>query len=230
MRQRHGPGFLLALLVASACGQETSGTAALESEDQIASYGIGVQMGAQLAPAGDRLDLDAFMLGLEDAMEEVEPRVPEEEVQTALQSFSAAIQQEREAEQLAAAETNTEEGETYLAENGGREGVVTTESGVQYEVLREGDGPNPQATDRVSLHYRGTLVDGTEFDVTYGGDPAEFPVNGVIAGFTEALQLMSAGSHYRVVIPGPLAYGRGGGGPIGPNATLVFEIELLEIL
>jgi len=122
-------------------------------------------------------------------------------------------------------------GASYLAENRGKEGVTETESGLQYEVITAAEGPKPAATDRVSVHYKGTLLDGTEFDSSYSrGEPAEFPLNGVIPGWTEGLQLMSVGSKYRFVIPSKLAYGeRGAGGSIGPGETLIFEVELLEI-
>ena len=138
----------------------------------------------------------------------------------------------QQAEQTAAAEKNKTEGETYMAENGAKDGVVTTESGLQYEVLREGDGPRPTADDQVSVNYKGTLIDGTQFDSSYDrGEPVVFQVGGVIAGFSEALLLMPVGSQFRVVIPGDLAYGpQGAGGEIGPNATLIFEIELLDIV
>jgi FKBP-type peptidyl-prolyl cis-trans isomerase FkpA len=121
-------------------------------------------------------------------------------------------------------------GEAYLAQNGRKEGVTTTASGLQYEVLRQGDGPRPTANQQVRLHYRGTLIDGTEFDSSYGGEPAVFSTGGLIRGFSEALLLMPVGSQYRVVIPSDIAYGPTGGGPIGPNETLIFEIELLGIV
>jgi len=142
------------------------------------------------------------------------------------------IQEEQRAEGEAASERNLVEGEAYLAANATKEGVTTTDSGLQYEVLREGDGARPAGADRVSIHYRGTLIDGTEFDSSYErGEPAVFGVGGVIGGFSEGLQLMTVGSHYRLVIPSDIGYGtQGAGASIGPNATLVFEIELLEIL
>jgi FKBP-type peptidyl-prolyl cis-trans isomerase len=140
--------------------------------------------------------------------------------------------EEQQQKQEEAGGKNLEEGEAYVAENGGKEGVTTTESGLQYEVLTEGDGSAPTAEGRVSIHYRGSLIDGKEFDSSYErGEPAVFGVGGVIPGFSEALQLMQVGGHYRFVIPGELAYGpNGNGADIGPNATLIFEIELLEIV
>ena len=128
------------------------------------------------------------------------------------------------------AEANKKEGEEFLASNKTKEGVVTTASGLQYKVITAGTGPSPKASDKVSVHYRGTLIDGTEFDSSYRrGEPVSFPVKGVIAGWTEALQLMKEGAKWELYIPSELAYGPGGtGGPIGPNATLIFEVELLQ--
>ena len=231
MRHWHSGAILSATLLLSACGSGT-GSSSLDTDDQKASYGIGMDVGSNLLPAKGRLDLAAFRQGLEDALAEREGAVPEEELQTALQAFSAAVMEEQQQKQEEAGTKNLEEGEAYLAENGAKEGVTTTESGLQYEVLREGEGPTPTATDRVSIHYKGSLIDGKEFDSSYDrGEPAVFGVGGVIPGFSEALQLMGVGGHYRVVIPGDLAYGPNGSGPdIGPNATLIFEIELLEIV
>lgn len=159
-----------------------------------------------------------------------EPALEQEVIQTALNAFSQAINEEMMAEQQAAATENMEAGAAFLAENQAREGVQVTESGLQYEVLEEGTGEQPGPTDTVRLHYRGTLIDGEEFDSSMGGDPAQFQVGGVIAGFSEALQLMPVGSKYRFVIPSDIAYGPQGSQRIGPNSVLIFEIELLEIL
>ena len=130
-----------------------------------------------------------------------------------------------------AAEKNIEAGLAYLEENGKKEGVVTTESGLQYEVLEEGEGASPEATDMVKVHYRGTLLDGTEFDSSYKrGEPAEFPLNRVISGWTEGVQLMKEGAKYRFHIPSELAYGARSTGAITPNSTLIFDVELLEVV
>ena len=231
MRLRSPVALLGAALLLTACGGTGSGSASLDTDDQKASYGIGMDMGRSLQPAEGRLDMPAFIKGLEDAMGGADPALDETEIQTALQAFSQSIMEAQQAEQAAAAEKNLTEGAAYLAENAAREGVMTTESGLQYEILREGNGPSPTAEQTAKLHYRGTLVDGTEFDTSYGGEPAQFPVGQVIPGFSEALQLMSAGAHFRVVIPGEIAYGPAGAGEdIGPNAVLIFEIEMLEIV
>jgi FKBP-type peptidyl-prolyl cis-trans isomerase len=231
MRHWHSGAILSATLLLSACGSGT-GSASLDSDDQKASYGIGMDVGSNLLPAKGRLDMAAFQKGLEDALAERDGAVPEEELQTALQAFSAAVMEEQQRKQEEAGAKNLEEGEAYLAENGAKEGVTTTESGLQYEVLKEGDGAMPAADSRVSIHYKGSLIDGKEFDSSYDrGEPAVFGVGGVIPGFSEALQLMGVGGHYRFVIPSDLAYGpNGSGADIGPNATLIFEIELLEIV
>ena len=219
---------LTLVLASAACN--SAGSASLDSDDQKASYSLGQDLGRNLASSASRIDLDALVAGFADAMAEAEPKLTLEEQQQALMAFGQSVQEARAAEAEALAETNRAEGEAYLTENGARDGVITTESGLQYEVLAEGEGPNPGPQDRVTIHYTGTLIDGTEFDSSRGGDPATFGVSGVIAGFGEALQLMSPGSRFRVVIPGDLGYGpQGAGGSIGPNATLIFDIEMLEI-
>lgn len=226
-----GTTILVAACTASEGGIGDYESAALETNDQKASYGIGMNVGGQIIETKDRLDRAAFLRGVEDGLQSRDPEIDATELQTILQTFGtemrelAAAEAAREGEEAAAA------GAAYLAENGAREGVVTTESGLQYEVLRAGDGAMAGATATARLHYRGTLPDGREFDSSYGGEPAEFSVGGVIPGFTEVLMLMPVGSHYRVVIPGDLAYGpQRRSELIGPNQTLIFEIELLEII
>jgi len=222
---------LAALLLATTLGCQETGSASLETDNQKASYGIGLNMGGQLQPASSHIDLAALRAGIEDALAEREPRLAEDELQAAMQAFNETIQAKMQADADESGQKNTAEGEAYLAANGEKEGVITTESGLQYEVLREGDGASPTTADRVTIHYRGTLIDGTEFDSSYEREaPSTFGVTGVIAGFSEGLQLMTVCSQYRFFIPGDLAYGAGGSAPnIGPNATLIFEIELLEI-
>jgi FKBP-type peptidyl-prolyl cis-trans isomerase len=217
-------------LTISAC-QSQGGSASLDTEDQKASYAIGLQTGVQLAPAEGHLDADAYMAGVRDGMAGNDPAVPPEELQTALQALNTKVQEGETQRRAAEAEANVAEAEAFLAENAQKEGVNVTESGLHYEVLRPGDGPRPTTSDRVRIHYRGTLLDGTEFDTSYGGEPASFGVTGVITGFSEGLQLMEVGSQYRFVIPGELGYGMAGSGPqIGAMAALVFEVELLEIV
>jgi len=216
----------LAPFTAAACQAD------LGTDDQMMSYSIGREIGTSLSTTGEHLDMAALIRGMEEALAEIDPPVPEEELNAARQRVGEAIQEEQLAESVTAGAQNSAEGEAYLTSNATNEGVVTTDSGLQYEVLRTGDGPQPSATDQVRIHYRGTLIDGTEFDSSYARDePATFGVGGVITGFSEGLQLMNVGSHYRLVIPSELGYGpQGAGGAIGPNATLIFEIELLEIL
>ncbi|RMH16385.1 MAG: FKBP-type peptidyl-prolyl cis-trans isomerase [Gemmatimonadetes bacterium] len=222
-----------ALVTLAACDSGRSAPP-LDTDDRMASYSYGLDIGNSLKPTGEHLDLDALMKGVEDALAGAEPAVDRAMLQAARGRVAELIQQEQEAARAEAATKNAEEGAAYLAENGAREGVTTTASGLQYEVLEAGeaDGPHPGPEDRVRIHYRGTLIDGSEFDSSYGrGQPAEFGVGGVIAGFAEGLQLMTPGSKYRFVIPAELAYGaQGAGDVIGPNATLIFEVELLEIL
>ena len=228
-----GATLATASLVLSACsggGSAPAGEGALETDDQKASYGIGLNMGIQLEPAEARIDRAALMRGIEDALQGNDPAIPQEEMQEILNTFGQEMEQAMAAERDAAAQDNAIAGEAYLAENARNEGVSTTTSGLQYEVLRDGDGERPRRDQSVRVHYRGTLLDGTEFDSSYGGDPAVFPANGLIPGFTEALLMMPVGSHYRVTIPSDLAYGPTGSGPIGPNSTLIFEIELVEIV
>jgi len=218
--------MVLPLLTAMGCQTDI---ADIETDDQMMSYSIGRNIGTT---TGEHLDIDALIRGIEDARAELDPAVSEEDLAAAMQRVGQEIEEEQLAESTAAGEQNLVEGEAYLASNATSEGVMTTDSGLQYEVLTAGDGPQPLATDQVTIHYRGTLIDGTEFDSSYARDtPATFGVGGVIPGFGEGLQLMNVGSHYRLVIPSELGYGpQGAGAEIGPNATLIFEIELLEIL
>ena len=210
-------------------GLDSAQNAPLQTDNQKASYAVGLQMGNQIAVAKDHIELEPFVRGIQDALAERDPAITPDSMQAVMVRFSQMLQEEHQANNTAEAERNQTAGAEYLATNGARQEVTTTESGLQYEVLRQGDGPKPTPADQVTIHYKGTLIDGTEFDSSYGGDPATFSVGGVIVGFAEALQLMNVGSHYRFVIPPELGYGPGGSGSIPPNATLVFEIELLEI-
>jgi FKBP-type peptidyl-prolyl cis-trans isomerase FklB len=199
----------------------------LKTTEAIASYGIGLQMGQQLLAAFPGVVAEAGLRGLMDVIESQPPRVDGQEINNAFQVIQTRLkEQEAQNEESMAAE-----GVAFLEQNAIRDGVTVTTTGLQYEVITMGDGPKPSATDTVSTHYRGTLINGTEFDSSYSRNaPTEFPVNGVIAGWTEALQLMPVGSKWKLFIPHNLAYGpRGAGGAIGPYQALVFEIELLAI-
>jgi FKBP-type peptidyl-prolyl cis-trans isomerase FklB len=204
-------------------------TMSYESTDLQISYGIGRQFGDQLR-AGNLPPLDAPALyqGLQDALAGLPSRVPAEQLEAAFDTLNQRMQEQqaRKTKQLAA------EGEAFLAQNGQRPEVVTLASGLQYEIITAATGPKPSAQDKVKTHYHGTLTDGTVFDSSIQrGQPTEFPVNRVIAGWTEALQLMPVGSKWRLYIPHHLAYGeRGAGGAIGPYAALIFDLELLDIV
>lgn len=201
----------------------------LTTLEQHASYGIGLQMGQQLADNPfDGLDIAAVAAGLAAAFYGEEPEVSEDQIRQAFGVISERMQAaEAEKAKVAAAE-----GEAFLAENAKKAGVTVTSSGLQYEVLAAGSGKTPTRNDKVRTHYHGTLIDGTVFDSSYNrGQPAEFPVSGVIAGWTEALQLMQEGAKYRLYIPHNLAYGeRGAGGAIKPYSALIFDVELLNVL
>lgn len=233
----------LALCVAgalTACeqpgGDEAEATAAsgevqLETSNQRLSYGVALGLGRNMSKDGMMVDVDAFAAGLSDAMSGAPARLTDEEIQQEMVAFQEKINAEREQTTQALATANAEAGAAFLMENGQREGVMTTESGLQYEVMEAGDGATPGADDTVEVHYRGTLIDGTEFDSSYArGEPVTFGVGQVISGWTEALQLMKVGSKYKLFIPSELAYGAGGAGErIGPNSTLMFDVELLGI-
>ncbi len=206
-------------------------TTALDTLTQRLSYIVGENMAHQLKDDGLELDTDAIVLAINDVMagnpsrlSDAEKRSTVEQVQKESQDRQMAVQAEQSAKNKAA-------GEAYLAENAKKEGVITTASGLQYKELVAGDGAKPSKNDRVKVHYKGTLIDGTVFDSSYDrGEPIVFPVTGVIAGWVEGLQLMSVGSKFELAIPSDLAYGERGSGPvIGADATLVFEVELLDI-
>ena len=217
----------------TAAGGEASVTnVELNSQDQKFSYAVGVDIARSLEQVKDRIDVDAMTAAMRDVLGGADVRLTTEDMNAAKTAVSNQLQAaEREAADAAKAQAIAK-GTKFMEDNAAREGVQTTDSGLQYEVLEQGDGPKPEATDRVKVHYEGTLTDGTVFDSSYErGDPTSFPLNGVIKGWTEGLQLMPVGSTYRFVIPSDLAYGeRGAGGRIGPNETLVFKVELLEIL
>ncbi|MFS0828821.1 FKBP-type peptidyl-prolyl cis-trans isomerase [Pseudomonas phoenicis] len=200
----------------------------LSTDETRASYGIGRQLGGQLRdnpPPG--VSLEAIVAGLTDAFNGAESRVSEADMSASFKVIRDLMQ----AEAAAKAEAAAGAGKAFLAENAKREGVTTLASGLQYEVVNTGDGAKPGREDTVRTHYHGTLIDGSVFDSSYErGQPTEFPVGGVIAGWTEALQLMNAGSKWRLYVPSELAYGAQGVGSIAPHSVLIFDIELLDVL
>lgn len=197
--------------------------------DEQASYGIGRQVGEQLAQQPfDGMSAKAVVAGISDVLEGNPSQVSETDIKTAIDDVNQRLQKK----QNEAAATHAAEGERFLEANAGRDEVNVTESGLQYEVLESGDGDTPSATSKVRVHYHGTLVDGTVFDSSVSrGEPIEFDVGGVIPGWTEALQLMKTGDKWKLYIPHELAYGaNGAGGVIGPYQALVFEVELLAVI
>ncbi len=204
----------------------------LETNKDSVSYIIGTDISRSLIDIKDEIDLDILIGGLEDQLSEKPLLVTKEEAQPIMREFSMKMRKKQEEKNKVLETKNLEEGNKFLEGNKKKEGVVTTKSGLQYLVLKQGDGPKPSKTDKVKVHYRGTSIDGSEFDSSYErGEPATFPVTGVIRGWTEALLLMNVGSKYKLFIPSELAYGqRGAGQKIGPNAVLIFEVELLDIV
>ncbi len=195
------------------------------------SYAIGWQAGGSFKQQGVEIEEADFLEGLRDGIAGGESKWTEEEMMAAMQVLQREMMAKQQAEAEEKSKVNMQAGEEFLAANKEREGVTTTASGLQYEVITAGDGPSPAATDTVTVHYRGTLIDGTEFDSSYARNaPATFALNQVIPGWTEGVQLMSVGSKYKFYVPSELGYGMRGAGPkIGPGASLIFEVELLEI-
>jgi len=218
----------IGLLTGIAAAQDAP---ALKDQKEKLSYALGMDLGNQFKKQAVEVDADIFVKGLKDSLSGNKTLLTEQEGRAAI----TALQNEIRTKQMAIAkelgEKNKKEGDAFLAENKTREGVVTLDSGLQYKVLTAGEGKKPTIDDTVVCNYRGTLINGTEFDSSYKrNQPATFPVKGVIKGWTEALQLMPAGSKWQLFIPPNLAYGeRGTGNLIGPNATLVFEVELISI-
>ena len=221
--------FIFAALTAPALAQSPQ----LKDEKDKVSYSIGLDIGNSFKKQGiaSEVNPDLMAAGLKDAINGNKPLMTEAEMKDTLIAFQKTAVEKQANAAKEAANKNASEGEKFLAENKGKEGVKTTASGLQYKVMKEGSGESPKETDTVVTHYRGTLINGTEFDSSYKrNEPATFPVNRVIKGWTEALQLMKPGSKYQLFIPASLAYGeRGAGQDIGPNETLIFEVELLSV-
>jgi len=203
----------------------------LDSQKDRISYTIGLNIGNDFVQQDLDIETELLLLGIEDALSGHEPRLSEEEMIAEIQAFQQQLQQQQMEKIQALAEENKVESEAFLKENAEKEGVVVRDSGLQYKVIEPGEGESPEVDSVVTVHYRGMLVDGTEFDSSYSrNEPATFPVNGVIPGWGEALPLMKEGAKWKLFIPADLAYGESGAGEqIGPNAALIFEVELLSI-
>jgi FKBP-type peptidyl-prolyl cis-trans isomerase FklB len=227
--------FLLIGLVA--CRKAGGDTAkaltkeSLDSQKKKVSYAIGLDIGQNFKARAMDIDLDILFQGLKDAQKTEKPLLEAEEIQKVMTQFQQDMMKIEQEKRMSQGQGNKAQEEAFLKENAKKPGVKITASGLQYKVITEGTGPRPMESDTVKVHYRGTLLDGNEFDSSYKrNEPAVFPLKGVIKGWTEALQLMKVGSKYQIFLPSSLAYGEQGAGQIiGPNATLIFEVELLGI-
>lgn len=216
---------------ATATTARTAAPVTLKTQKEKFSYALGMNLGTGLHRQGIPVDPSILARGLKDAMAGGKTAMTEDEARATMKAMQEDVQKKQEAKMHEAGAANKKVGEEFLAANKTKEGVNTLPSGLEYKILKEGTGPKPTASDSVVCNYRGTLIDGKEFDSSYKrGQPATFPVSGVIPGWTEALQLMPVGSKWQLFIPSALAYGdRGAGADIGPGATLIFEVELLSI-
>ncbi len=222
------------LIVLLACGQalaEEKKQVELTTDVQKLSYALGLDLGTYFKTLGEDLDLTILHQGVLDSYQGGKPLLSEEEAAEIQQKFVQKQQEERLTQTLEMMSKNKQAADDFLKENAAREGVVTTDSGLQYKILTPGDGPKPRAEDTVKVHYKGTLLDGSEFDSSYSrGEPAVFPLNQVIPGWTEALQLMNTGTKAQIFLPPDLAYGDRGAPPvIEPGSMLIFEVELIGI-
>jgi FKBP-type peptidyl-prolyl cis-trans isomerase FklB len=210
---------------------ESQSSSPLKTDKEKRSYAIGMDLGTKLRKQSVEVDSDLLMQGYKDALAGDKTLLTDEQVHAIFVQLGAEIRKAQEAKVKQAADANKQEGEAFLADNKSKPGVVVLPSGLQYKILTEGTGPTPTPGDSVVCDYRGTLINGKEFDSSYKrGQPATFPVTGVIKGWTEALQLMPVGSKWQLFVPAELGYGaRGAGGDIGPNSTLIFEVELISI-
>ena len=218
--------FISACLVAPSLFAQ--GATALKTESEKVSYVLGLNLGTDMKRRSiENLNYDLLIKGIRDAYTDGQKLLTDEEAEKVWSTF----QQNMKANSMKASDDNKKKGEDFLTQNKTKEGVVTLPSGLQYKIIKKGTGPKPKATDTVTTHYRGTLINGTEFDSSYKRkEPVSFPVNGVIKGWTEALQLMETGSKWQLFIPSDLAYGpNGAAGVIGPNETLIFDVELISI-
>lgn len=217
----------LTLLATSAFAQEKT---ALKTDQEKASYSLGYKIGLDFRQQGIKIDPDSLVKGMKDSFSGGKTALTEEQMQEALMALQKEVLASQEEKFIKMADENLKKGEKFLRENRKEEGVKTTTSGLQYKVLTKGTGKKPGPDDTVTVHYRGRLIDGTEFDSSYKrNEPATFPVKGVIPGWTEALQMMKEGAKWRLFIPANLAYGEKGVPGIGPNSPLIFDVELISI-
>ena len=221
--------FLTAIALASTGFSQ--GTTQLKDEKDKVSYSIGLDIGKTFKKQNMEINTDILMAGMRDAMSDAKPLLTDDQVKETMTAYSNTMREKQAAQAKEASAKNLAAGEKFLAENKTKEGVKTTASGLQYKVLKEGSGDSPKETDTVVTQYKGTLINGTEFDSSYKrNEPATFPVNRVIKGWTEGLQMMKPGSKYQFFVPAALGYGeRGAGQDIGPNETLIFEVELVSV-
>ncbi len=222
------------LLPASGCIAEEKAQSPVELKDlkDKVSYAIGLSIGRDFKNQDLEINPDILAQGIRDSLQGNDPLMSDEEIKETQMAFQEEVRAKQQKLMEMAAEKNVQKEQTFLEQNKKKEGVKVTESGLQYEIIEEGTGPKPDPTDQVKVHYSGTLLTGSEFDSSYQrGEPAVFPVNAVIPGWTEALQMMKEGAKWKLYIPSRLAYGeRGAGQSIGPNETLVFTVELLEVM
>ncbi len=221
---------MLLVAVVTACAKDKNVAPVMESTMEKASYTIGYDIGMNISRDIPDLDFELLQKGLKDAANGVESLLNEEEAQQAMMQLRMEMATQMQAEMAAVGVKNEAEGKAYLEANAVKDGVMITSSGLQYEILEAGTGEKPGLTDTVTVHYTGKLIDGTVFDSSVErGQPATFPLQGVIPGWTEALQLMKEGAKWRIHLPADLAYGERGSPPIGPNAVLIFDVELISI-
>ncbi|OGS20024.1 MAG: hypothetical protein A2252_01895 [Elusimicrobia bacterium RIFOXYA2_FULL_39_19] len=221
--------FVLSAGALTAAAQE--GGSELKTQKDKVSYSLGWDIGQTFKKQLIEVDADILLAGLKESLTDAKCKMTDDEMKETMMALRTEIQEKRTKQASEQGANNKKEGDEYLKKNLKQKGVKATKSGLQYKVIKEGKGAKPKATDTVKVNYKGTLIDGTEFDSSYKrGEPATFPINGVIKGWTEALQLMNTGSTYELYIPSALAYGENGaGGTIGPNAVLIFTVELISI-
>jgi FKBP-type peptidyl-prolyl cis-trans isomerase len=215
--------ILIVTLVLWGCKGKSGSGQKEQNFDKDASYALGMNIGSNLGVDGIFPDPEQFLAGMKDVLAEGKTRFTEDEAIEKIQAAYSAMLEKRSSESM-------QKGIEFLVENGKKPGIMTTSSGLQYEIIKEGTGARPSSSDMVKVHYEGRLIDGITFDSSYGGEPVEFPLDQVISGWTEGLQLMKVGSKYKFYIPPELGYGAGGAGPIPPNSVLIFDVELLDII